>query len=263
MSEQSQAKSTLYFPRKPESLHTHSAYLQLTSYDYDWRLYGSSLKLLFKEEAQSLAEKDFLSSPNKQIFLPIPNGGFGVQDTLIYDENKGGVTFLNKAASIMADSIQKAGIVGQIASAYSEVAATTFGKTINQFLVHTFKGISLRQYTYTWSLIPYSQEDAEELMSIIRAFRESSLPEYVPDNWTIKYPNFWTVRPYVNNKLFFEMNHLVISNIKIDFGGEGQVTFFRDGTPTQTTISLTFKEVYPQGSEVYKSGGRYTGEARI
>lgn len=255
----------LIFPKSPENLWDYNAFISLTCYDYDWRLYGSSLRLFFKEESQKLAEKDMLSSPNKHIFLPIPNGGLGVQDSLQYDEVKGGVTLDTKAVTIMAESVKKAGVLGQIATAYQDSAETLFGRTLNQFLVHTFKGISLRQYTYTWSFIPYSQEDANELNKIIKALRKAALPEYEPNNYTIKYPDFWVVRPYANANMLFELNYLVVSDVKVDYGSEGQVTFFKDGNPTQTTLSITFKEVHPQGSEMYGngSGSTYDGETLI
>lgn len=255
----------LSFPKSPENLWDYNAFIKMTCYDYDWRLYGSSLRLFFKEESQKLAEKDMLSSPNKHIFLPIPNGGLGVQDNLQYDETKGGVTLENKAVTIIAESVKKAGVLGQVASAYQNSAETLFGRTLNQFLVHTFKGINLRQYTYTWSFIPYSQEDANELNKIIKTLRKASLPEYEANNFTIKYPNFWLVRPYANNKLLFELNYLVITEVKVDYGGEGQVTFFKDGNPTQTSLSITFKEVHPQGSEMYGDGvgSTYSGDTLI
>lgn len=253
-------ESFLYFPQSPESLHESNAFIQFTSYSYDWRLYGSSLSLYYKEEAQKIAEKDMISDPQYEIFLPVPNRGLGIQDNIKYEEGKGGVNFVNKAATIMMDSIKKAGIVGQLSYAYNEVLSTFAGVRMNEFLTHTFKGISLRQYTYTWNLIPYSPQDANVLFEIIKVFRKASLPEYEPDNWTVKYPNFWIIKPYVNGTPLFEMNYLVVSGVKIDFGGEGQVTFFKDGKPVQTTIEITFKEVYPQGSEVYNyNHPRYQG----
>lgn len=255
----------LKFPKSPENLWDYNAFIKLTCYNYDWRLYGSSLRLLFKEESQKQAEKDMLSDINKHIFLPIPNGGLGVRDSLQYDETKGGVTLETKAVTIIAESVKKAGIVGKVATAYQDSAETFLGKTLNQFLVHTFKGINLRQYTYTWSFIPYSQEDAKELNKIIKTLRKASLPEYKANNYTIEYPDFWVVRPYANNNMLFELNYLVVSEVKVDYGGEGQVTFFKDGNPTQTTLSITFKEVYPQGSEMYGdgTGSTYDGNTLI
>lgn len=252
----------LYYPHSNEDLKNYNAFIKMTCYDYNWRLYGTSLSLFYNEEEQKQAEADMLRNPNKHLVLPIPNSGLGVQDSLLYEEGKGGVNFDQRAVSILTDSIKKAGLVGQVATAYQNVAETAFGRTLNQFLVHTFKGIGLRQYTYTWSLIPYSQKDANALNDIIKALRQAALPEYEQDNYTIKYPNFWLVRPYVNNTMLFELNFLVVSDVKVTYGSEGQVSFFRDGNPTQINLSITFKEVYPQGSEQY-TGGNYDGETRI
>lgn len=241
----------LYYPVSPESPKDYNAYLQLTCHDYSSVLYGSSLKFLFKEEAQRKSEKSLQANINKQIFLPIPNSGLGVRDSLMYSETKGGVSLDTKSFSIIMDSIRKAGVVGNVANAYEDVASTQFGRTLNQFLVHTFKGISLREYTYSWTLIPYSKDDADSLNNIIKSIRKASLPEYQPDNWTIEYPDYWIIKPIVNGEELFKLNYLVVSDVKVEYGGEGQVTFFKDGNPTQVNLSITFKEVYPQGSEMY------------
>lgn len=42
----------LVFPKSPENLWNYNAFIKMTCYDYDWRLYGSSLRLFFKEESQ-------------------------------------------------------------------------------------------------------------------------------------------------------------------------------------------------------------------
>lgn len=239
------------YPLEPENLKDHLAFIKLTSFKHDLRLYGTTFDFFLDDDTRSATRNDLSSTPSNHIYLPIPNGGLGFEDSLDYNQKSGGVTLASRGISTMTQTLKDT-IGVNVPILDPDILETTVGQTLNSFLVHTFKGINLRQYSFNWSFIPYSERDSNVLSQIIKILRTSSLPEYEPSALTINYPEYWVVEPIIKTKRLFELNHLFVSDIKVTYGEDGGVTFFNDGSPVKTNLSVTFKEVYPSGKELVK-----------
>lgn len=237
----------------PNNLQEHNVWTKLTSYSYNLRLYGSSFSRFFSQEQSENFTNDITSDITSQLFLPIPNSGLGTKDSLDYNQHQGGGAILSNYLTQVIESVKDAGPMKIISPALS----TTLGQTINNYLVHIFQGIKLREYKYSWDFIPHSSEDADTLNEIIYQLRQRSVPEYKQDAFTVDYPDFWIIESYVDQQMLFKLNYLVISDISVDYGDQNEVTFFYDGNPTITKVSITFKEVYPGGSELIEKWRNY------
>ena len=234
----------LIYPQYPESLASSEAFIKLTSYSYDRTLYGQTN--VTTDENQINLVKDL----KNLIYLPIPSEGLNVTDSIDYEGVKGGATPLKKFFTLVAEGLRTN--FGPIA-AYEDVMKMMTGNAINNFMANLFNGMTLREYNFSWDFIPYSQEDANTLKSIINAIRKRALPTYNNNKYRIQFPDFWIVEPYVNGNLLYELNYLVLTDVSLSYDNPNGTSFFYDGNPVTTKLSLKFKEIFPAGSELISS----------
>lgn len=231
----------LVYPTTPDHLKYCHSFIKLTSYSYDRTLYGQTNNQT--SENQIALVKDI----TRQVFLPIPTEGLNFNDSIDYEGVKGGATLTKKFFTLVAEGVRTN--IAPIA-AYEDIMKSLSGNALNNFMANLFNGMTLREYTFSWDFIPYSQADANILKFIINGIRTSALPRYDNNSWAIKFPDFWIVEPYVNDKLLFELNYLVLTDISVSFDNPNGTTFFYDGNPVTTKMTLKFKEVFPSGNEL-------------
>lgn len=233
------------YPSTPEPLDT-DAFIKLTSFGYDNNLYGSSINM-WTDPDRTEEKNKLLSNITSQLFLPIPNEGLSYSDSVAYENIKGG-TALQRQLNLFIDSMRTWGPV----AAFEDYAKATAGGALNNFMATLFNGMTLREFTFSWDFIPYSKEDALILKQVIASIRKAALPAYDNNSWTLKFPDFWIVEPYINQNLLYELNFLVLTDISVNYDKGDGTTFFYDGSPVNTKLSLKFKEVYPAGSELVR-----------
>jgi Tail-tube assembly protein len=110
-----------------------------------------------------------------------------------------------------------------------------------------FQGVDFRTFTFNYSFLPRSQEEADSVLKIIRTFRHHMLPEFKDDSqFLFIYPSQFEIKYlYENNDNEFLEKHFtaVLTNCDIDYTPNGQFTTFDNGMPSQIDMSLTFKEL--------------------
>lgn len=231
------------YPLTPEPL-DENAFIKLTSFGYDNNLYGSSANI-WTDPKKAEEKNKLLSDITNQLFLPIPMEGLNFNDSIDYENIKGG-TFFHRQLNIFADTLRTYGPL----AALEDYAKATAGGALNNFMATLFNGMTLREFTFSWDFIPYSKEDAATLKNIINSIRKAALPRYDNNSWAIKFPDFWIVEPYINGNLLYELNFLVLTDVSVSYDKGDGTTFFYDGSPVHTRLTLKFKEVYPAGSEL-------------
>ena len=122
------------------------------------------------------------------------------------------------------------GLAGQIAGAIPNPHPTVF-----------FKGMELRQFQWNWKLVPRSKEDADELDTIIQLLRRFCIP--TKSNGFLKYP--YLVLPEIKpaNQVIGTFKRSMVSQLSINYTGEGTSAFFVDGRPMSINLSINFMEV--------------------
>jgi len=130
-----------------------------------------------------------------------------------------------------------------------ELINKAFGQANNPFMEVLFDQMSLRQFTYNFVFAPKSQEETDEVQTIIKLFRFHMAPELqagegrfltLPSTFDIHYL-YQSGSVAKENDYYNKIATCVLENVQIDYT-PGGVKSFADGAPTQITMGLTFKE---------------------
>ena len=121
------------------------------------------------------------------------------------------------------------------------------GEVTNNRTEMRFQGISRREFSFDFKMIPKSQKEAESIKHIVNLFRFHSMPEFIgarssqvmkaPSTFDIKYMHKGGEHTYMN-----KISTCTCESVEVKYGGD-RTQFFRDNSPSQTEISLKFKEI--------------------
>ena len=130
------------------------------------------------------------------------------------------------------------------------------GRLISNRMELVFDGVTKRQFTYTFNFYPKSEEEAQEVDKIVRTFRANMLPTRngninnildlgVPNEFNIDYMYKGQQNSFMN-----KIGNCVLSDMDVTYGGDKFAGFrltqneFGNGSPpTETTVTLTFREI--------------------
>ena len=129
-----------------------------------------------------------------------------------------------------------------------------FGVASNPYMEVLFDAMSLRTFTYNFKFAPKNERETAEVQKIIQVFRFHMVPELrggqsrflgLPSQFDIHYmyqpmgnaqSSNSMINPYYN-----KIATCVLTNCTVNYTPDG-VKSFRDGSPTQITMELQFKE---------------------
>lgn len=133
-----------------------------------------------------------------------------------------------------------------------ESAANIGSHTVfNPYANTEFSGVGTRSFSFKFSLIPTSQEEAEIIRNIVYAFRLGVYP--VSQYFQLLYPPEWTIRFMVmtkgggNSDGLKEMKHIpkifscYLESVDSTFNSSNNM-WRSDAAPFATELSLSFKE---------------------
>ena len=122
--------------------------------------------------------------------------------------------------------------------------------TVNPNIRSAFRGVGLREFSFTFKFIARSQEEANMVESIIRTFRERAYPESIElggISGGYRYPNMFEIvvrhethggkSRVVGNK----MKHCFLRSIATSYNSSS-MAFHADGQPVEIDLSLNFVE---------------------
>jgi hypothetical protein len=114
-----------------------------------------------------------------------------------------------------------------------------------------FDSMSLRTFTYNFQFAPRNEQEAEEVQKIIQLFRFHMAPELrpgvnrylgLPSQFDIHYMFLSKDGAASENNFYNRIATCVLQECKVNYTPNG-VKSFEDGGPTQTTMTLSFKEI--------------------
>ena len=125
-----------------------------------------------------------------------------------------------------------------------------FGQADNPYMEVLFETMNVRSFTYNFTFAPRNEEERDDVQAIIQLFRFHMAPELqggqsrfltLPSEFDIHY--MYQAKDGTNseNDYYNKIATCVLENVAVDYT-PGQVRSFADGSPTQITMSLTFKE---------------------
>ena len=125
------------------------------------------------------------------------------------------------------------------------------GKVIVPKMEVMFEGVGLRNFSYSFTFTPSSQQEADEIDNIIQLFRENAAPDYA-DGLGIEMtiPNTFDIAYYtgaVENGYMHKIGECYLEKIDVTYGGD-KMTFHKPtasgkAMPTRITMALNFKEL--------------------
>jgi len=130
------------------------------------------------------------------------------------------------------------------------------GQTINPRETLSFDGVELRSHSFTWQLMPESQEDSNRIRNIVSGFKKQILPhtkdiEGIPRAY-LTYPA--TVDAYligVNPEHFIKYKTSLVRSIDVEYGGGGLISIMKGGKPASVNLSITMQELEIQTADEY------------
>jgi len=104
-----------------------------------------------------------------------------------------------------------------------------------------FKGLELRQFTWTWKLVPRSADEAATLKDIIIQMKKRILPEKAGS--FLKYPHVLQPSVKPNESVYGKFMKSAVKTFSVNYTAEGTSAFFVDGAPVAINLILTFQEM--------------------
>ena len=136
------------------------------------------------------------------------------------------------------------------------------GKAVNPMQEMALEGVDFRTLSFSYNMSPNSQEEADEINSIIYYFKTAMLPDTYPAlgagssdaEGFFNYPNTWTaelegpIKDRVDGYL-----PMVLESCKVTYEGDSSsMTFYEKGQPMSVKMDLGFKELKILTQESYQ-----------
>ncbi len=142
--------------------------------------------------------------------------------------------------------------VAPIFEGSKEAIEIGMGAALTDRMEMAFKGIDKRKFSYTFKMMPRSQDESDEIKKIVDMFKFHMLPEMLdassrgrlmsyPSTFDIKYMYQNSENNYLN-----KVSECYLESMDVDYGGDRYRTFEGNDVgapPVETTITLQFGEI--------------------
>lgn len=121
---------------------------------------------------------------------------------------------------------------------------TTTGIALNPNRRSTLRGIGVRQFRFTFKMIPESPDEAQEVKKIVQFFREEMYPDTSDDalSAALRFPSKFKIKLlYDNKKVATRILPSFLAAVDVVYNSTG-MAFHKDGEFQETDISLSFIE---------------------
>jgi len=146
-----------------------------------------------------------------------------------------------------------------IAPGAAALIAIESGKIITPHMELMFSGIGRRSFSYEFTFIPKSRQEADRIEEIIKSFKihmhadfvgaEGSMREMeIPDFFNIKYMYKGNENTHLNR-----ISTCVLTKMDVNYGADRFVAY-EDGVPQTTKLSLSFTELEIITRDAIKEG---------
>jgi hypothetical protein len=139
------------------------------------------------------------------------------------------------------------------------------GSIINPNLELLFQGPSLRPFTFQFKMSPRSKDEAEEILKIIRFFKQGMAPIREQSRLFLKTPHTFKIK-YVQlgsqeeSKFLNKFKECALLSCSVQYTPEGNYAPYEDGAMSSYQMSLQFKELEPVFNDDYGSDGDLPAE---
>ena len=162
---------------------------------------------------------------------------------------------LRKAGGAFVDTL--AGVEGS-----AELANKVFGQATNPYMEVMFDSMAMRTFNYSFTFAPRNADERDDVQDIIKLFRFHMAPELkgaqhrfltLPSTFDIHYMYQHSKDYAAENNFYSKIATCVLEDCATDYT-PGGVKSFQDGSPTQITMSLRFKETEMLNKQMINAG---------
>jgi len=142
---------------------------------------------------------------------------------------------------------QMAGRVPVVGAELGQAAQIAGAVTVNPNLRSAFRGVGLREFSFTFKFLARSQREAQMVESIIRSFREFSYPESIELGGIsagYKYPHMFEIvvkHEPTGKRVGSKIKDCFLKSIATNYN-PSSMAFHADGRPVEIDLSLNFVE---------------------
>tara|TARA_B100000519_G_C14252260_1_gene443065 strand:- start:196 stop:1650 length:1455 start_codon:yes stop_codon:yes gene_type:complete len=233
-------------------------------------------------ETRNQGERDILGT----VILPIPGG---IQDSNNVNWNS---QSMNAAEAAMADialrTIQSGGegltqsitdvaktitgnkgdVISATAAAFAGAASgvgaqlltRTTGAVINPNLELLFGGPLLRQFSFRFMLTPREAAESQEIVRILRFFKQGSAVQRTASNLFLKSPHTFRIQYLYrgpgdenNNPFMNKIKECACTGVNVNYTPQNNYSTFPDGAMTSYELTLNFNELEPVFNDEYQN----------
>jgi len=132
----------------------------------------------------------------------------------------------------------QAAITGEVQNRFRRAE----GKTVNPREYMMFEAPDLRTFSFDFSMIPQSENEANDVIRIIRFFRLASYPELSATGYAYLFPDLFKIT-IGNNDSMIRIPEVACTGVEVTYNPNALSYFTRGNIPVQIDISLSFQEM--------------------
>ena len=159
-----------------------------------------------------------------------------------------------KAADLLKKQLttQAVGMLGGNITV-DQLMARENGEVFNPNMELLFNGPTLRNFKFSYKMMPRSEQEAEQVRLIIRSFKSNMAVKTKASSgqggsFFLKTPNVFNLRYRTGNQdhpFLHKFKQCFLTDISVNYTGEASHMTYADGTPVSMVMDLTFKELEP------------------
>jgi hypothetical protein len=157
-------------------------------------------------------------------------------------------------SAVASQALQKGGAAAAYGSAATGLAA-------NPKREQVFKGVDFRTFTFEYQFFPRDENEADNVLEIIRLFKFHMHPEFKgPGQFIYIYPSEFDISYYSNgqeNLNLHKHTSCVLTELSVNYTPNGLFTAYDSsspGMPTQINIQMTFRELQLLDKDLINQG---------
>tara|TARA_B100000035_G_C21022368_1_gene564618 strand:+ start:192 stop:2051 length:1860 start_codon:yes stop_codon:yes gene_type:complete len=112
-----------------------------------------------------------------------------------------------------------------------------------------FNGVTTRQFKFSFKLTPRDRQEGIEVKKIIRTLKLNMAPKITRgNNQFLRTPNVFDLsyrRGLKEHPFLHQFKQCALTNMNVNYTGDGVYATYHDSTPVSMVMDLTFKELEP------------------
>ena len=140
-------------------------------------------------------------------------------------------------------------IAGQVTGTGQQLMQRTTGQVMNPNMELLFNGPQLRNFGFTFKLAPRTSKEANNIVKIIRLFKQKMAPVKSEGNLFLKSPDTWRIK-YLNSrgnnhKFLNRFKECAMMSTSVNYTPDGNYATYSDGSMVSYSLTLNFQEIEP------------------